>query len=542
MTARGRWLLLLLVAVAAVGLIDFFAFRLGQMTARPPVASVAHRLPLRPAPLYRPPIKPYQPPFTQEQFRQFLTEARSAEAIADPLQRCLAYPDPPGLHWSKAVTDAYCHYQLDALIKPDEVRRLIQAGHAAELDRRCAEILHAQLTQPGAQSALDRTFNIDFAVASPATRALVDAWKRQSPQSPFALAASGLSYVVMAQSARGSEYAYKTSQEQFESMGRLLQQARTDLDAAVKLDPQLSPAYAGMLYVAMLGSDPGYGMSAVKRGLAADPANYPIYARLAWMSQPKWGGSVPQVQGVVAAAQRHAKDNPLLLLLLSESKGGDAYVENCPCSREQEDDIYQHLFAEPGTVGMFMSAGWGAHHRNRADLSVIYRSELLRFDPTQLEHRQGRAFDLPGLGQADWALAEGNALVAMAPQDENSYEVRGFVYQALSQSDRAVQDYEQAIRINPDDTWGLLQLGNLYAFILHDWDKAWVLANRMVQLHPEDPRGWLLRAKVEQAQPRKGLDRTISDFVARFGNDPAQQESVAEMQSLRALSPTATAR
>ncbi|WP_158628858.1 DUF4034 domain-containing protein [Dyella choica] len=532
MTARTRWFLL--VGIVLLGLVSFLSFRPSRVTA-PPATSGTPALSARPAPRPLPvAMAPrVQQPFTSAQLEQFLADARSAEAIQDPLQRCLAYPDPPGLHWPKAVTNAYCHYLLDAVIKPDEVRQLIQAGRTAELDRRFAEIMHAQLTQPGAQSALDRTFNIDFAVSSPVTRALVDAWKRQSPQSPFALAASGLSYVAMAQSARGSEFADKTSQDQFESMGRLLEQARTDLDAAAKLDPHVTPAYAGMLYVAMLGSDGAYAMHAAKQGLAIDPANFPIYARLARMSQPKWGGNVHRLQGVIDAAQRHAKDNPLLLLLLAERKDGDEYVAYCECSIEQEYDIYQQLFAEPGTTGMLMGAGWGAHDRNALDFSVIYRSELLRFDPSQIAHRQGRAFDLPRLGQADWALFEGNSLVALAPQDENSYEARGYVYEQMHQTDPAVKDFEQALRMNPDDAWGLLALANLYAFDLHDWDKAWVPANRMVQIHPDDPRGWQLRAIIEKNGRRKGLDQTVSEFVARFGNDPAQQALLQQMQSFR---------
>ena len=531
MIARRRWLFLLVgVALIGIACVYFYAQR---RTAAVPAMAAAHLPPVRPVPRYPPQVRPYQPVFTLEQFRQFLADARRAESVTDPLQRCLAYPDPPGLHWSKAVTQAYCHYQLDALIKPDEVRRLIQSGQAAELDRRCAQIMHAQLTQPGAQSALDRTFNIDFAVTAPATRALLDAWKRQSPQSPYALAASGLSYVAMAQAARGSEYAYKTSQDQFQSMERLLEEARTDLDAATKLDPNVTPAYAGMLYVAMLGSDGAYAANAARQALAVDPANYPIYARLAWMSQPKWGGSVPEVQGVVAAAQRHAQANPLLLLLLSERQGGDAYVENCSCSWEQENDIYQHLFAEPGTVGMLMSGAEEARRANSLQLEMIYLSQVLRFDPGQLLYRQARVYALSGVGQHEWALAEGNSLVAMAPQDENSYEARGLAYEQDDQGDRAVQDFEQALRVNPDDKWALMHLGKLYAYNLHDWDKAWVLANRMVQVHPDDPQGWLLRANIEQNQPRKGLEQTIDAFVARFGNDPAQQENVQQMQALR---------
>jgi hypothetical protein len=55
----------------------------------------------------------------------------------------------------------------------------------------------------------------------------------------------------------------------------------------------------------------------------------------------------------------------------------------------------------------------------------------------------------------------------------------------------------------------------------------------LIQMNPDNPQGWLLRASIQKNQPRAGLDQTISDFVARFGNDPAQQGPVARMQAMR---------
>ncbi|HXE67203.1 MAG TPA: hypothetical protein VN630_09185, partial [Rhodanobacteraceae bacterium] len=49
--------------------------------------------------------------FTREQTYPFLDAAKRAERITDPLQRCLAYPDPPGSHWNHDVVAAYCTYR-----------------------------------------------------------------------------------------------------------------------------------------------------------------------------------------------------------------------------------------------------------------------------------------------------------------------------------------------------------------------------------------------------------------------------------------------
>jgi tetratricopeptide (TPR) repeat protein len=525
MTSRVRWLTGVgILLVSAAGLLCFWLPRWTQ-----PIAITTRHLP---AARHMPSKPSNPPPFSDDQLKQFLAAARQAETTTDPLQRCLIYPDPPGLAWSKEVTSAYCHYQFDPLVTPDAARRLIETGHAAELDRRLAEVMHAQLSQPEVQGALDRTFNIDFKNGSEDTRALIDAWKRQSPASPFALAASGTAYVEMAQLARGSDYASKTQQSSFESMGRLLERARSDLDQAVMLDPHVTSAYGAMIYAAALDGDVGYAVSAAKRGLAIDPANYTIYARLVWMAQPKWGGTVQDMQRIINSAQRHAKQNPLLRLLLSESSGGEAYVEDCDCNPLTEFDLYRQVFAEAAPVGMLMSGGWAAQNRNSPALSVVYRSELLRFDPSKTDHRQGRAFDLPLLGQSEWALAEGNALIALSPNDENAFDVRGLAYESTGDLGRATGDYEQALRLNPTDTWTLAELGNIYVHANHDWDKGWTTANRLIQTSPDNPQGWLLRASIQKDEPRDGLNQTISDFVVRFGNDPSKQSLVAKMQAM----------
>ncbi|HTV85559.1 MAG TPA: hypothetical protein VME63_09135 [Dyella sp.] len=473
---------------------------------------------------------PPSPPFSDAQLQQFLNDARKAEALTDPLQRCLAYPNPPGLDWSSAATSAYCRYEFDPAIKQEEAFELIRAGHAAELDRRLAQVMNAPHAQPDTQDVLDRTFNIDFGKASGETRGLMDAWKRQSPSSPFALAASGMVYLNMAQQARGTEYADKTPQSSFESMERLLLRARTDLDAAVKIEPRVTPAYGSMIYVAALGGDAGYAFDAARRGLAIEPASYMIYARLVWMAQPKWGGNILLMRRFIAGAQRHAKDNPLLLLLRAESTGGGQYVDATPCIPQSEYGLYKVLFAQPGKVGTLMSAAWSAGHCYRQDMAAIFRSQVLRFDPSQTAHRQARVYNLASLGQSQWALSEGNALVALAPQDEDSYEARAFVYQSMGRDDLAISDYEQALRINPDDDWGLRELCNLYIDKKSDWDRAWAISSHLLQIHPEDPQNWLLRARIQREGSRPGLDLTIRDFIARFGNGPDQQLWIMRMK------------
>lgn len=458
--------------------------------------------------------------------------AHKAEAIADPLQRCLAYPNPPGVNWSGELASMYCHFVLDPAVTSAKARELIEHGRVAELEKQLAEMEQAQLSEPDARSTLDRTYNLVFSEGSDDMRSLMDAWKRQSPDNAFALAASGAAYVAMAAEQRGGDFADRTSQSAFEAMHRLLDLARTDLDRAVSIDPKLTPAYHVMIHAARMDSDPAYAANAAKQALAVDPANFPVYASLVGMAQPRWGGNVALMNRLIDQAQVHAAQNPLLRILLSQRDDARTVIEDCRCDDFGDADLYRRYFGEVAMLDMLKSAGWAMEQRNHPELSVVYRSEYLRFYPDDLGPREGLTFGLLQLGQTTWALQEGNELVRREPGDANAYGLRGAAYRGLGDSIHAAQDYEAALRINPSDASLPFLLGDIYANELRDWNKGWQFADQLIQA--DDPRGWLLRAQIQKAQPRDGLDQTINEFMQRYSADPAMRPLVERMRALQA--------
>ena len=217
---------------------------------------------------------------------------KKAEAIADPLQRCLAYPDPPDSHWSRDTVAAYCQYRFLPLLTFDEAQSLIQQGKATELDRRLAAALQAQQNDPASRGLLDRIYQEAFDNGSFAIRPTLDAWKRDSPQSAFAWAASGVAYVAMAADARGGQYLQDTPDENVRSMENLLAQAAGDLRQAIALNPKLAPAYAGLMNAGAMDSGEADADAAFQDALIAVPNDFGIYNMAMWTREPKWGGSI----------------------------------------------------------------------------------------------------------------------------------------------------------------------------------------------------------------------------------------------------------
>ncbi|RDI98223.1 DUF4034 domain-containing protein [Dyella solisilvae] len=473
--------------------------------------------------------------FTRAEVYAFLKLAKQAESIADPMQRCLAYPDPPGSHWSRDAVVAYCRYRTQPLMTFSDVQSLVQHGQAAELDRRLQKLLDAKSTQPGAGALLDRTYDQLFKNGSLDARAIIDAWKRDSPKSAFAYAASGQVYEAMAYDARGSDYMRNTPQSNIASMERLLAMADEDLRKAIELDPRVTPAYVTMINVGGLSAGEAYATRAAKQGLAVDPANFHIYDALLWKFQPKWGGSLGAMTRIAQDAQAHAKENPLLILLLEKELGYEANLDDCDCHTKEQLGLYPTVFDQVSTAQQLMSAGYASESSHHLELSVVYFSEALRFSPDLDDVRLHRAFNLNEFDESQWAAHEGDKLLAGDPRNEAYYKARGYAYESLNDYAKAEKDYRAAIALAPNDETVWKQLGYLYVNMTHEWDKAWELDNHLIDMYPNEPYGWLMRSEIQLNQPRAGLKETVDYYASHFDTDPKAHKTLLRLQAALAL-------
>ncbi|HEY2345960.1 MAG TPA: hypothetical protein VGH80_08755 [Xanthomonadaceae bacterium] len=469
-------------------------------------------------------------PFTPSEAAAFLDRAEKAEAIADPLQRCLAFPDPPGSHWSRRTVDAYCRYSTQPVITTAEIVRLVDGNQAAELDRRMADALHAQRTNPAALGRLDQTFFVDFKDSTAALRPTLDAWKQQSPNSAFAWAASGVAYVAQARAARGTGLIRNTPASAIEAMQGMIALARPDLEKAERLDPQITPVYAAMIETGILDGDGRYARAAIARGLRIDPANYWIHSRAIWLSRPVWGGSRREVREAVAKAQVHARSNPLLELFLPEDDAVE-YRIDCACTSKSEIGAFRKVFDRIGAAKLFGNAGRTAESDDQSSTAVVYLSEAIRFDPTLVDEHMSLVDTLTDLHRNGLAKAEADRFVALEPDNKFSYEARSYYERSTGHLVDAENDVLAALKLAPDDAWALDELGDDYVHRSRQFDKGWDVADRLIKAHPDDPNGWLLRASIQKDQPRPGLHDTLVYFLAHFGDDPAVQELVPRMRA-----------
>lgn len=469
------------------------------------------------------------PPFTRVQVVTFLEHAQVAEAITDPLQRCLAYPDPPGSHWSPAAVRAYCHYRYQPVLGMDAIKQLIHSGQTAKLDQLLTDALKAQQTDPDARGRLDRIYESNFDVASPEVRKLVDAWKRQDPGSAFAWAASGVEYAAEASTARGNDLITNTPASAIASMDKFAHLADADLQHALTLNPHIAPAYRQMIRVGEISLGDAYAMAAVKRGLAEAPDDLGIYDQWMWLEQPNWYGSYAAMDAVALHAAGRVTANPLLVF---EVAHGSLYkIRQCDCTDAETAAQYRAVAKQFIGYGDLYKAGNAAQTVNDLGSAGIYYAEALRFNEDDRDAPYGFSIALSSFGFKQWALTVAKRAVAEAPHDEDALGARGLAYGVLGQFDASESDFKAAVAINPDYDWAWTELAHTYTARC-EWDKAWQIANRLVEKDPSHADGLELRAIVQVYEPRLGLADTAANLKQHFGSYP---EKLAEVRQIEAI-------
>jgi tetratricopeptide (TPR) repeat protein len=478
--------------------------------------------------------KPKAALFSIDEIVRFLEAAKQAEAIKDPLQRCLSYPDPPGSHWSPAATHAYCMYHMQEFMGFTEMKSLVENGHAAELDRYMQNALQQQQTRPESAGLLDHIYFGNFSDSSKETRALIDAWKRQSPKSAFAYVASGSSYLRMAWRARGQMAVSDTPKENFVAMDKWLALGKADLGEAIRLNPRIAFAYTVLIDMAMLTGDAAAASDAANRGLAVEPANYAIYAQMVWMAEPKWGGSIEEMSLIVRHAQAHASKNGLLKLLLPLPAAYVADLTDCNCEGHTDLGSYRMVLDDMPAGEILSGVAAVTNKRHAVNLAVIYQSEVLRFSPWASRVRLLRAPYLAAFREKPWALEEMAELSGKLNKDASTLEEFAIAYVMMGEPKLAENDYLQIIASDPANYDARYKLGELYGDGLNQWDKSWAMADQLIKDAPNNANGWLLRALVQLNQQRSGLKDTMQYLDKHFADDPDIQARVRFMLEVAA--------
>ncbi|HVA41538.1 MAG TPA: DUF4034 domain-containing protein [Candidatus Binataceae bacterium] len=192
----------------------------------------------------------------------------------------------------------------------------------ADLKAQRFEALDAQLKAFQAQAEHDPTqeANAHFAFESFSNTngwlgGPLEQWVTQSPGSYAAHLARAEYLFAAGARARGTRWASLTSQQQFQQMVSLFTEGVKEVNAALKLDPKLTDAYALLVEAAKTTKGPQACLIMASVGLRQVPASFTIRAYLMSCLRPRWGGSYGAMDNFARISQAFAGQNPRLAIL-----------------------------------------------------------------------------------------------------------------------------------------------------------------------------------------------------------------------------------
>jgi tetratricopeptide (TPR) repeat protein len=464
-----------------------------------------------------------------DDYATFVTAMAKAEAIADPLQRCLSYPDLPNSHWDPVTTRAYCALRAHKTIQLSDIDALLKQGSAGEVDRTFKNYRDIQRRDPTQPGLLDIAFlNAGFGDASANTRRIIDMWKQQSPDSAFALAASGMQYVDAAQQARGHGWGRDLNDQQVQGMQDQVALAIKDFDRAASLDPSVTAMYPDMMYAGALVGNDDYLYGAAGLAMKQDPANFGLRGQMMNQAQPKWGRNFGGTAAQRAQDLSLAAKNPLLRMV---AQNPAVYRATCDCYGSQAlTTQYVAQAADQNLTASNLVELAGAVYQADRRRAVELYGEALRFDPANADALRWRSQEMIALGDREGAVAAAEDAYRRLPGNEAIATQLGNLYAQAGKPKQAEAVLLGVLQREPDNFDAMGVLGDLYNHAGHQPQKAEALADAMIGQHPDKANGYIVRACNQMDHNLPGVYDTIHYFIDHFGDDPQWTSQTAEMR------------
>lgn len=463
----------------------------------------------------------------------YFAQGLRAEGLADPVERCRAYPDLPGNAWPQGSAWARCLRNQAPAVSLEELERMLEAPDgAAAIETRLAQLLDAHFNAPEQR---DRIYDfLEQFDDSERAGALATRWLRVSPESPYAMAGLGFHRADAGWRARGTAYSADTSPQQLQRMSQHFAAAFDLLDQALTREPRLGPACVELAKIGRQSLEPLQQM-ALAHCVVLDPASHYVVGELMTAAKPRWGGSDAALDEVVAHIDRYAAENPALhayrsdpildRITRSEYDFGDVFDEYAGGARQAPASFLLEG-AGMGTQDMWQRAMW--------------LSQAVRFAPTRASARSRRAEVWLYLNQWDWAAVDLEWLVQHVPEPARHLGELGGVRLHQERHAEAIPLLQAALETPGVARAELLAHQLCFALTLHaptrGGEQAATCTARLTREQPEDKHGWYMRVwhlfergdVAGVAEALEGFRRTATP------GDPGDAAFVAEFeQALR---------
>ena len=132
-------------------------------------------------------------------------------------------------------------------------------------------------------------------------------------------------------------------------------------------------------------------------------------------------------------------------------------------------------------------------------------------------------------GEVDRAIADYNKAIKLSPKLAAAYYNRGLAYEKKGESDRAIADYNKAIALDPNDAAAYNNLGIVYGR-KGEVDRAIADFTKAIKLSPNFALAYSNRGLAYWTKGDK--DQAIADFRKALEIDPTSKSAKARLKRL----------
>jgi tetratricopeptide (TPR) repeat protein len=324
-----------------------------------------------------------------KEFQQHIAIVDEAEAIADPVKRCLHYPTPPTFNWSRALIEALCadmHTPVDHLPK---VKRLIDAKDWDGLEAHFTEILRRHYSGEDPEYLIYRSFPLYSWKSQQEADDYTLRWLKAAPDDAYANMTRGNLLTHRAWEVRGGGSSSETDKrlgylgvvdkKQMKIAATFANEAQILLRKASIIQPRLIVAYNTLINAEMLAGDSEKISGTFDQARRQSPHTYYVRNTLMNFLEPRWGGSLREMDRLVDEAEPHVARNPRLALLRARhvSMAGNRFLEREWYGNALDQYREALEFApEDNALGTAANIAYRERHYLQA---IVYSTQDIRF-------------------------------------------------------------------------------------------------------------------------------------------------------------------
>jgi tetratricopeptide (TPR) repeat protein len=309
------------------------------------------------------------------------------------------------------------------------------------------DTLDAELSAYEMKAEKDPRFEMNAMIAfgafdggSPLIAGRLNDWVTAAPNSYAALVARATCEIGVGQRVRGNGWGRDVPKANMDGLDKDLHAALRDAAEALKIHPNLAPAYALRIKAARIDGSSDELAHAKSDALSIVPGSFAVREQIMYALRPRWGGTRQDMQQLADSSQYYAAQNPAMQFLkgwVTLDEGDDLadagkwqdavakYTQAIAVGGEywttyrRRANAYNvmHLWQKavddgiradnlyPGNSETLKSLAFATAHNSQPDASILYLADYMRFempDPALFDLLKSDQAELKAQGKQDW--------------------------------------------------------------------------------------------------------------------------------------------